>query len=385
MAVKMGADQVLAEAVAAGDVAGVVAVAAGEDGTLYEGAFGRREIGAEAAMTLDTVFWIASMSKAVTTVAAMQLVERGQVSLDEPVPELAGVQVLEGFDEDGAPRLRPARVPITLRHLLTHTAGFTYDIWNADMGRYMAYHGIPGIIECRDVTLSTPLIADPGDRWEYGISIDWAGQVVERLSGQSLEDYLREHVCGPLGMRDTAFVIGPDQRRRMAGMHVRHPDGSLEAIPFEVPQEPEFYMGGGGLYGTGPDYLRFLRMLMGGGELDGVRILAPETVAEMSRNQIGDLEVGRLTTAIPASSNDAEFFPGMVKRWGLGFVINTEAASTGRTAQSLAWAGLANTYYWLDPTSKLAGVLLAQVLPFADERVLRLLDRFETAMYDQVG
>jgi len=381
MEVKMRADEVLAEAVAAGEVPGVVAVAAGPDGVVYEGAFGRREAGGGPGMTLDTVFWIASMSKAVTTVAAMQLVERGAVGLDDALPELESAQVLEGFDEDGAPRVRPPRRPITLRHLLTHTAGFTYDIWNADMGRYMAQQGIPGIIECRNVTLATPLVADPGERWEYGISVDWAGKVVERLSGRSLEDYLRQHVCGPLGMRDTAFVIGPDQRRRLASMHVRHPDGSLEAIAFEVPQEPEFYMGGGGLYGTGPDYLRFLRMLDGGGELDGVRILAPETVAEMTRNQIGDLEVGRLTTAIPASSNDAEFFPGMVKRWGLGFLLNTEQASTGRAAHSLAWAGLANTYYWLDPTRRLAGVLLTQILPFADDRVLRLFDQFETAVY----
>jgi methyl acetate hydrolase len=385
METKMRADEVLAEAVATGDVAGVVAVAADRNGVAYEGAFGRREVGGGPGMTLDTVFWIASMSKAVTTVAAMQLVERGAVALDEPLPELEAAQVLEGFDEAGAPRLRPARRPITLRHLLTHTAGFTYDIWNADMGRYMAHHGIPGIIECRNVTLETPLVADPGERWEYGISIDWAGKVVERVSGRSLEDYLREHVFEPLGMRDTAFVIGPDQRRRLASMHVRNADGSLRAVPFEVPQQPEFYMGGGGLYGTGPDYLAFLRMLDGGGELDGVRVLAPETVAEMSRNQIGDLEVVELKTAIPESSNDAEFFPGMVKRWGLGFMINTEAASTGRDAHSLAWAGLANTYYWLDPSRHLAGVLLTQVLPFADERVLRVFDRFETAVYGEAG
>lgn len=385
METKMRADEVLAEAVATGDVAGVVAVAAGRDGVAYEGAFGRREIGGGPGMTLDTVFWIASMTKALTTVAAMQLVERGAVTLDEPLPDLEAARVLEGFDEAGAPRLRPPRRPITLRHLLTHTAGFTYDIWNADMGRYMAHHGIPGIIECRNATLDTPLVADPGERWEYGISIDWAGKVVERVSGQSLEDYLRQHVFEPLGMRDTAFVIGPDQRRRLASMHVRNADGSLRAIPFEVPQQPEFYMGGGGLYGTGPDYLAFLRMLDGGGELDGVRVLAPETVAEMSRNQIGDLEVVELKTAIPESSNDAEFFPGMVKRWGLGFMINTEAASTGRDAHSLAWAGLANTYYWLDPSRHLAGVLLAQVLPFADDRVLRLFDRFETAVYGEAG
>ena len=385
MQVRARADEVLARAVADGEIAGVVAMAAGPEGVVYEGAFGKREVGGGADMTVDTVFWIASMTKAVTTVAAMQLVERGAVDLDEPigrlVPELDAAQVLEGFETDGTPRLRAPRRQITLRHLLTHTSGYAYDIWNADVGRYMEHHGIPGIIECRTVTLATPLVSDPGERWEYGISIDWAGQVVERVSGQSLEDYLREHVCGPLGLRDTAFVLGPDQRARLAGMHVRGEDGSLRAIPFEVPQQPEFFMGGGGLYGTAPDYLRFLRMVDGGGELDGVRLLRAETVAEMGRNQIGDLTVGALKTAQPQSSNDAEFFPGMVKRWGLGFLITTEDASTGRGASSLAWAGLANTYYWLDPTSHLSGVLLTQVLPFADERVLRLFEQFETAVY----
>jgi len=385
MEVRTRVDEVLAGAVAAGDVPGVVALAAGEDGVVYEGAFGRRELGTGPGMTPDTVFWIASMTKALTTVAAMQLVERGEVALDEPLgrllPDLDAVQVLEGFDPGGAPRVRPPRQPITLRHLLTHTAGFSYDIWNGDVGRYMAHHGIPGIIECRNATLATPLVADPGERWEYGISIDWAGKVVERVSGRSLEDCLREHVCGPLGMRDTAFVIGPEQRPRLASMHVRNPDGALQVVPFEVPQQPEFFMGGGGLYGTGPDYLRFLRMILEGGVLDGVRVLRAETVAEMGRNQIGDLRVGALQTAIPASSNDAEFFPGMVKRWGLGFMINTEDVPGGRVANSLCWAGLANTYYWLDPTRRVAGVLLTQILPFADDRVLRLLADFEAGIY----
>ncbi len=389
MEVETKVDAAVERAVAGGVAAGVVALAAGEDGVVYEGAFGKREVGGDADMTLDTVFWIASMTKAVTSVAAMQLVEQGRLELDQPLaallPELGSIQVLEGFAADGAPRLRAPSRPITLRHLLTHTAGFTYDIWNADMVRLMAHEEIPGIIECRNATLRTPLVFDPGDRWEYGVNLDWVGKAVEQVSGRSLEEYLREHVFAPLGMADSGFVIGPDQRRRLAGMHARRPDGSLEAIPFEIPQQPEFYMGGGGLYSTGPDYLAFLQMLLAGGRFRGAQVLRPETVAQMTRNQIGDLEVGPMRTAIPESSNDVELFPGMVKKWGLGFLINTEDVPEGRRRGSLAWAGLANTYFWLDPARHFAGLILTQVLPFADAAVLRLFGEFEAAVYEGGG
>lgn len=385
MAVAQNVDHVFERAVAAGEVPGVVALAADDAGVVYQGAIGKREVSGEPNMTLDTVFWIASMTKAITSVAAMQFVEQGVVGLDEPLreklPELGSIQVLEGFDEAGEPRLRAPRRPITLRHLLTHTAGFTYHIWNADMLRYQQQLGIPPIGECKKATLHTPLVSDPGERWEYGVNIDWAGQLVERLSGQSLEEYFQQRIFGPLGMPDTGFVLRPDQRTRQASMHVRQPDGTLQPIPFELPQQPEFFMGGGGLYSTGPDYLRFLRMLLGGGELEGARVLRPETVAEMNRNQIGDLTVGLLRTADPGSSNDVEFFPGLVKKWGLGYMINVEAAPTGRSAGSCAWAGLANTYYWLDPSRRLAGVILTQVLPFADPKVLDLFAQFERACY----
>lgn len=385
MAVRTSVDQVLERAVDAGEVPGVVALAADANGIVYQGAFGRREVGKDAPMTLDSVFWIASMTKAITSVAAMQQVEQGKLSLDEPLggllPDLAAPQVLEGFGDDGTARLRPAKRPITLRHLLTHTAGFTYDIWSADMVRYQELNGIPGIIECKNATLRNPLEFDPGDRWEYGINIDWAGKAVEQVSGQSLRDYLRDHIFAPLGMSDTGFTLRPDLRERQASMHVRGPDGSLSAIPFEIPQEPEFFMGGGGLYGTGPDYLRFLRMLLGGGSLDGAQVLRPETVAEMNRNQIGDVNVHLLTTAIPFASNDAEFFPGMVKKWGLGYMINTEATPSGRSAGSVNWAGLANTYYWIDLTRGVCGVILTQILPFADGNVLGTFADFESAIY----
>jgi len=383
--VATGVDQLFERAVELGHIAGVVALATNDNGVIYEGAFGKRVLGGDADMSLDTVAWIASMTKAVTSLAAMQLVERGQVTLDEPlgnrIPELARIQVLEGFDEAGTPRVRSPRRPVTLRQLLTHTAGFTYDIWSADMLRYEQHTGIPGITDCKLVTLSLPLVFDPGERWEYGINIDWVGQVVERLSGQRLEEYFKEHMFQPLEMHDTGFVLGDSQRQRLAGMHFRQPDGSLAAIPFEMEQNPEFFMGGGGLYSTGPDYLRFQRMILGNGELDGARILQPETFAEVNKNQIGDLLVRLLVTAIPTASNDAEFMPGVPKKWGLAYQINAEDSPVGRSAGSLAWGGLANTYYWIDPKRRIAGVIITQTLPFADQPVLDLFENFERAIY----
>lgn len=379
-------NNILKAATESGAVPGVVAAAATSSGPIYQAAVGKRDIGGTTPMTVDTVFWIASMTKAITSVAAMQLVEQGKLSLDEPIsrvlPELANPQVLEGFSADGKPCLRPAKRPITLRHLLTHTAGFGYDIWNGDLGRYMELNQVPGIISCQNAALKSPLVFDPGDRWQYGINIDFVGKAVEAISGESLEQYFRLHIFEHLGMKDTGFVLGPSQRQRLAAMHVRAADDSLTSAPFEIPQQPEFFMGGGGLYGTAPDYLRFEMMLLNGGSLDGARILKPETVAEMTKNQIGELEVETLKTAIPQSSNDAKFFPGMVEKWGLGFTINTEQGPAGRSPGSLAWAGLGNTYFWIDPTRKLAGVILMQILPFADRKALDLYADFERAVYN---
>ncbi|HEX8374388.1 MAG TPA: serine hydrolase domain-containing protein, partial [Geminicoccaceae bacterium] len=249
-------DRALRAAVDARRVVGVVALAATDKGAIYEGAFGSRDAAKGPALALDSVFWIASMTKAVTSTAAMQLVEQGRLRLEAPaadvLPELREVQVLEGFDPSGAPRLRPPKRPVTLHHLLTHTAGFSYDVWNGDIGRYMQVAGVPGVITVKNAALKTPLVFDPGERWEYGINIDFVGKMVERVSGQTLEAYFREHIFGPLGMNDTAFRIGPSQRERLVSMHARQPDGSMQPITFEIPQEPEYYMGGGGLYATGP-------------------------------------------------------------------------------------------------------------------------------------
>src|SRR5229473_312050 len=249
-----GVHEVLKAASDRGDVPGVVAMAGTRDGVIYQGAFGRRKLPDGAAMTADTVFWIASMTKAITSAAAMQLVERGKLALDQPIagllPELATPQVLEGVDADGEPKLRPARRPITLRHLITHTAGFVYDIWNAEMGRCMEKQGVPGIISCQNAALALPLVFEPGEKWDYGIGIDWVGKAVERASGQRLGDYFTEHLFRPIGMRDTGFRLTAGQSARLAGMHARGAGDALTPIEFAIPQEPEFEMGGGGLYGT---------------------------------------------------------------------------------------------------------------------------------------
>ncbi|MEN0074336.1 MAG: serine hydrolase domain-containing protein [Paracraurococcus sp.] len=378
-------DRVLRQAVESGAVPGVVALAADRDGPIYEGAFGRRSLASPAAMTPDTVFWVASMTKAVTSVAAMQLVEEGRLSLDAPLgpllPGLAAPQVLEGFAPDGTPRLRPARRPITLRHLLTHTAGFAYNTWNADIGRYMEATGLPAPRSGKLASLEAPLVREPGERWEYSIATDWVGRAVEAASGERLERYVFARILEPLGMQDSGFVPGPAQRARRAGMHQRGADGRLTPIDFALPEAPEFFGGGGGLLSTGPDYLRFLRMLLGGGSLDGAQVLRPETVAEMGRNQIGALVFQPLRSVLPAISGDCDPFPGTPCRWGLGFLINEADIPGRRAAGSLAWAGLGNTWFWIDPRRGIAGLLLTQILPFADPAVLDLFAGFETALY----
>ena len=390
MSMREKIDGVLSGAVSGGAVPGVVAGVTNADAELYLGGFGERVLGAGDEMTPDTVGWIASMTKAITGAAAMQLVEQGRLDLDAPasevVPQLADATVLEGFDDDGKPRTRPPRRAITLRHLLTHTSGFSYEIWSDAIARYQEATGTPGIITCEDAALTTPLLFDPGDRWDYGINIDWAGKMVETVSGRTLGQYLREHFFEPLGMNDTAFRITDSMRARLAKIHQRGDDGSLEPqMELEIPQDPEFEMGGGGLYGTVGDYLRFIRMILNRGQANGERVLRPETVGMMSRNQMGEIRVGELKTAIPPLSNDAEFFPGMPKSWGLSFMINDEEAPTGRSAGSLGWAGLANSFFWIDPAKGIGGAYLTQVLPFIDEKAFPLYIAFEGAAYDALA
>jgi methyl acetate hydrolase len=375
----------LRNAVAANDVAGVVAVGADQDGVVYEGTFGKADVGTGAPMTADTVFWLLSMTKAFTATACMQLVEQGRLHPEDDalkyLPELAAPMVLEGFDADGKPRLRPAKRAIKVRHLLTHTSGYTYPIWSEALTRYEAVTGTADIATCKNAAFTAPLEFEPGERWQYGISIDWVGKLVEAITDQSLEIYFRENIFAPLGMEDSGFLISSGQKRRVATLHNRRADGGLEPAPFEMPQRPEFFMGGGGAFSTPRDYMAFLRMLLNGGTLNGVRLLKPETVAGMMQNQIGDLNVREMRSAQPGYSHSFDQFPGQPHKWGFSFDINMQAGPNGRSAGSISWAGLLNCYFWLDPVRKVTGALFTQILPFYDARVVALYGEFERNLY----
>ena len=269
----MAIDKILSKPIEAGLVPGVVAVAADDSGVIYEGAFGRRAVGSTEPMTLDSVFRIASMTKAITGTAAMQLVEKGRIGLEQPMgdvlPLVRDVKVLEGFDGDGTPRLRDPKTPVTLRHLLTHTAGYGYDIFNPDLARYVQIAGLPSILSRKNDALRVALLFDPGSGWEYGIGLDLVGKVIEEVTGEDLESYFRRHILDPLGMRDTGFLLRNDMARRLVGTHMRGPDGKPIAISIEPMEEAEFHTGGAGLFSTTPDYVTFTRMLLAGGALDG--------------------------------------------------------------------------------------------------------------------
>jgi methyl acetate hydrolase len=366
-------------------VPGVVAVATDRKGDIYAGAAGVRTLGENAAMTTDTVCAIFSTTKAITGTACLQLVEDGRLDLDAPAktyaPAIGDVQVLEGFAADGTPRLRPPGRDITTRMLLLHTAGFGYDFFNESYNRLAQEQKQPSVVSATHASLATPLLFEPGERWEYGSNLDWAGQVVEGITGTRLGTVMQERILGPLRMVDIAFTMRPDMRARLSHLHQRQEDGSLQPLDMVLPQDPEIQMGGHGLYSTAEDYAKFIRMWLNDGAGPDGRVLKAETVEMAAANGLGDMKIKGLPGVIPSLSNDAEFFPGMPKSWALSFMVNDEDAPTGRPAGSLAWAGLANLYYWIDRRNGVGGFWATQILPFADPTsVVGYLD-FETAVY----
>lgn len=366
-------------------VPGVAAVVTDREGDVYQGAAGERVLGGGEPMTPDTVCAVFSTTKAITGTVALQLVEEGRLDLDAParqyVPEIGELQVLDGFADDGSPRLRPPKRDITPRMLLLHTAGFGYDFFNESYNRLATEHGQLSVTTCTRASLKTPLLFDPGEQWEYGSNIDWAGLVVEGITGRRLGEVMAERVFEPLGMADTSFTLTPELRARKAKIHTRGDDGSLAPIDFEWPAEPELDMGGHGLYSTAVDYTKFIRMWLNDGAGPGGRVLQESTVAMAERNGLGELKVKMLPGVNPTLSNDAEFFPGLSKSWALTFMVNDEDAPTGRPAGSLAWAGLGNLFYWIDRRTGVGGFWATQILPFADDVSVQGYYDFETAVY----
>jgi methyl acetate hydrolase len=371
-------DKVLAGAVARGDVPGVVAMVTDRRGIVYQGAFGVADAVSKRPMTVDTMFRIASMTKPVTSLAMMQLVEQGRLSLDDPaekyLPQLANLKVFETFDsKTGEYTLRPAKRAPTVRHMLTHTAGLGYNFTSPIVRDFKPRAG--------ETYVAGPLLFDPGEQWLYSTGIDWGGRIVEALTGKNLEVYFREHIFGPLGMIDTSYNPQDDRRRRLAVVHRRRSDGTFAVDPVQPPVSVTQFIGGGGLASTAPDYIRFLQMLLNQGTLNGARLASAETIVTMSRNQIGTVGVRAVKTAMPERSSDFTFVADGRDKWGIGFMITADGKRGRRSAGSLSWGGINNTYFWVDQARGVAGVILMQYLPFVDSKALAVYDAFEREVY----
>jgi methyl acetate hydrolase len=360
------------------DAAGVVVMAANRKGIVYQGAFGVADIDQARPLKMDSMFRIASMTKAITSTAAMQLTEQGRFGLDDPVekffPEFGKLSVFESFDAaSGDYRLKPASTPVTVRHLHTHTSGLGYPFTSAILRDFKPRAG-----EAYPVG---PLLFEAGTRWHYGTSTDWLGRLVEKVSGLPLEDYFRQKIFTPLNMADTSYFVPKDKEARLVTVNRRRPDGSLVREPTQPPTSNFTPIGGGGLTSTANDYIRFTRMILNGGELDGARILSADSVAQMSRNNIGSVGVPAQKSALADRSEDFSFIAENRDKWGLGFLLTADADPAKRSAGSLSWGGINNTYYWIDPVRDLTGVILMQFLPFADKRALAAYDTFERGVY----
>jgi methyl acetate hydrolase len=378
-----GLDDTLASGIKQRKIPAVTATVATADKVLYTGAFGKRTAQGPDIQP-DSIFRIASMTKAITTTAAMQLVEQGKLSLTGPaskyLPELGNLQVLDGFDSAGKPILRPAKKQVELHHLMTHTSGFVYAIWDEALDRYnkVTGNGAPPTA----VAPLTPLAFEPGTQWQYGTGIDWTGKIVEKVSGLNLEQYFQRNILGPLGMKDTTFIFPESKFNRLASSYRRQSDGVLKEEQITMPTAPKEYNGGGGLFSTAPDYVRFTQMILRKGKsADGQQILQPKTVEMMSANQTGSVNVHKMKSTDPTVSADVDMHPGAADKYTFGFLMNPTAYQGGRSAGSLAWAGIENTFYWIDPRRNVSAVIMMQFFPFVDPQAVGMLHDFEQAVY----
>lgn len=369
-------DSVLRDGIARRRVPAVCAAVATSRLTLYSGAFGIRDSASRTPVTADSIFAIASMTKAITTTAALQLVERGKLSLDEPVAKhlaaFENLEILDSFDATGKPVMRKPNKPVTLRMLLTHTAGFGYENWDERLVRFNSTVAQKSAVP--------PLMFEPGTEWEYGTSVDWAGRLVEAVTGSNLEAYFQQLVLQPLGMRDTSYILPPAKFARKVSAWQRQPSGALEETPYIQPGAPTSFNGGGGLYSTAADYVRFMQMVL----RHGGPVLKRSSVALMRANQTPGISAGKMKTARPMTTSDVDFHPRETDGFTFGFLRNETAYEGARSAGSLAWAGIENTFYWIDPKEDLCAVLLMQFRPFCDSEAMGMLHDFERAVYAAV-
>ncbi|MEL0047421.1 MAG: serine hydrolase domain-containing protein [Gammaproteobacteria bacterium] len=379
---------VLDNAVDSGDLVFASGLIGDKTGALMVHAAGSRDADGALPAGQDSIFAIASMTKLVTTIAALQLVEAGKLDLDNPLnhylPELHSLSVLQGFRDDGEPVYVPASRAPTARELITHTSGFVYSIWNEDAFSLQAKGLTAGVGSGRQM-LNAPLAFQPGTDWEYGIGTDWLGYLVEQVSGQRLMGYFAEHIFKPLGMVDTTFEFEVAKIDRAVSMMARV-EGELVTSPAmqpipEAPGSADFYGGGGGLYSTLTDYSQLLAAMLNQGKGANGSILQPQTVAAMFQHQLGDLSVKHCATQMPALSHDLDVGFGSPATWGLGLLLHTDGTGNGRSAGSGSWAGLFNSYFWIDREREVFGIFATQVLPFLDPKAVATMTAFERAIY----
>lgn len=373
-------DALLAQAVERSDVPFIVAMVGTRKEVLWSGAAGRA--GGTRDASADTAFRLFSMTKGIGALAALMTVERGLLALDTPVsrvlPEFDEIEVLSSMGPRG-PVLRPPRRPVTLRHLLTHTSGFAYATYNPKMAAWMALTDPPHALSGLYRALHVPLMFDPGEQFAYGISYDWVGQLIECVDGRRIDRFCQEEIFTPLGMLDTCFEPD-DVLDRMADLTERSSEGTFIGYDLQPGRHPDFYGLGGSLYGTPHDYMRFLRLLLNRGEVDGQRLIQPWTVELMLTNQVGALQLPDMTSLV-ARSADVDLAPGCVKSHTMAFLRNETAVPGMRSAGSLTWAGTGNTHFWIDPVKDIAGIFMTQMLPFCDSRFMQTFAAFEREVY----
>ncbi len=370
-------DAILDNAVATGATPALAVVVVDRDGVLYSGANG---------VNSDTIFRYASCTKAIASVAALQLIEQGRISLDDDVatylPEFGKLQVLDGVADDH-PILRPPSRPPLVRELMNHTSGAAYFFTDAKIAKFHEITGTPTILSGQKAAVTdVPLSNDPGTIWAYGTSTDWLGLLVERVSGQGLDDYIEEHVAGPLGMTDVTFHPTDEQEARVMPLYARTPEGGLAEFSLELPTQPEWWAAGHGLHGTADAYARFIQALLRGGELDGTRILKEETVQLAFSDSMRGVPMPAegIPTTAPELSNVVPPFP-FKEGWGLGFHLALEDVPGARRAGTGDWAGLFNLYYFIDRATGVGAMLLTQLLPFFDQGVVETFMQVEGTVY----
>jgi methyl acetate hydrolase len=374
--------KVLDDSVAAARVPFAVGMTGRASGVTFAGASGDAAPGMKAAP--DTVLKVFSMTKGIGSTAAMILIEHGKMSFDTPVqdvlPEFAELRVLEGWDGDN-PKMRAPNVKATARHLATHTSGLEYEFYRGEVAEYLAKTKHPSILAGTKAAMFYPMMTDPGTRWGYGPSVDWLGLMVQKISGQRIDAFLKQNLFEPLGMNDTDVEVRPHMQARLAGVKARDADGKFADFALAPPSNPELYGMGHALYSTTQDYMRFLRMFLNKGTLDGNRVLKASGVALMLENHMGPLKFEKMVTAAPAITADVNPFAGTTKTHSFGFLRNEADIPGRRRAGSQSWAGVLNTHFWFDPTADLAGLIMTQTLPFGEPPFMAAYEAFEKAAY----